>query len=100
MFASDGAFTPIEPSGMLARVSEVDVPVEDVHGWPCRAAEFGAVEGIPDPAPGLVFIVSALVRDAAQRDDVVSPDTSLGAVRDSAGRIIGTRGFVRVKAKP
>jgi len=60
---------------------------------------YGEIEGLPDPQPGVVYIVSMVVRQAAQaqgRTDVVSPDTSpQGAIRDEQGRIIAVRGFVR-----
>ena len=55
----------------------------------------GDVTDLPDPVPGKLLIVGALIRTACpDRDDLIGPDTSpTGAVRDAAGMIIGARGF-------
>ena len=52
---------------------------------------FGEVNDLPEPADGVFYIVSALVRDRRQdRKDLLSPTD---AVRDEKGRVIGCRGF-------
>ena len=85
----------IPPSGQVARVKPVQVKVGEVNGIPVFKTEFFEVEGLPDPQPNTIYIVSLLVLQACpHRKDLVAPDTSpSGAVRDSEGRIIGTRGF-------
>ena len=94
--AGDRTFAP---SGQVARVTTQSVQVDDIDGIPVYEQTFGDIEGLPDPEPGTIFIVSMVVRQAAQklgRTDVVSPDTSpSGAIRDEQGRIIAVRGFVR-----
>ena len=88
-----------EPSGQVARVAVSSVQTEDIDGIPIFSQTFGEIEGLPDPQEGTIYIVSLVVRQAAQklgRTDVVSPDTSpQGAIRDDQGRIIAVRGFVR-----
>lgn len=54
---------------------------------------FGEVEGLPDSAPGVGYIVSnmiisALVQQGIHRDDLFTPGLQ---VRDDAGRVIGCR---------
>jgi hypothetical protein len=78
-----------------ARVTERRRPVGAVGGVPVFAQSFGDVEGLPDALPGVIVIVSSIVLHAAGcRTDLVAPDTSAGAVRDDAGRVVGTRAFV------
>ena len=92
----------VPPSGKVARVATKEELVGTVNGVPVFRTTYGAIEGLPEPEPGTVYIVSLLVLQALQahkikRDDVVAPNTSPtpnGAVRDAQGRIIGVRSFV------
>lgn len=94
----NGEVTTIAPSGAVARVNTAreQVGVMSVNGAEVAvfATTFGEVEGLPDPEPGKVFIVSALVLSALNgaRADVVAPGE---LVRDNEGRVIGCRGFTR-----
>jgi hypothetical protein len=94
---SDGTVTAFSPSGSVARCDEVRGAAGALDGAPVFSTRFGQVTGLPEPEPETVYIVSALVRGAlaGSRTDVVSPDTGTGAVRDDAGRIVGTKGWVR-----
>ena len=59
---------------------------------------FGEVEGLPAPAPGTIFIVSALVAGRVTgRDDVFAPGTGPkdGAVRDEKGQIYAVTRLVQ-----
>ena len=88
---NDGREFP--PSGTVARVSASYTPF-DGDGV-CQAV-FGQVQGLPAPQPGVIYIVSALVAQAARREDVVSPATGHPeARRDSNGQIVSVPGFVR-----
>lgn len=102
LFADDGqtVVAEIPPSGVEARVSTR----AEILGWvevdgfyiPLVRTEFGPVEGLPEPADGVVYIVSTLVARAVagERDDVVAPDTGPESViRDADGRIVGIRRF-------
>lgn len=101
-----GAVT-IRQSGMVARVAErMSAPVMldvDIHGdgsttipVECRTRALGEVVGLPGRAPGVLYLVSTMVADAASyRDDLVVPGD---LVRDEAGKVIGCRGFYRVAA--
>jgi len=88
-----------EPSGQVARVTVSSVQTDEIDGIPVVVQSFGQIEGLPEPQEGTIFIVSAVVRQAAQaqgRTDVVSPDTSpQSAIRNEQGQIVAVRGFVR-----
>jgi hypothetical protein len=89
----------IPPSGMVARVSTVSRVVGEIAGVPVRKTEYGEIENLPDPMPGVYYIVSTIVLIALRekgivRPDVLSPDTNQdSAVRDSEGRVIGVKYF-------
>lgn len=89
----------IEPSGHIARVAVEQQEVGVIDGIPVVESVFGQVEGLPDPEPGVVYIVSTPTMLAARqmgRTDVVSPDTGpASAVRDEQGRIVAVRRFQR-----
>lgn len=87
------------PSAGIARcaVSEVLLGEQDVDGCdftiPFVGVSFGEIEGLPAPANGTVYIVSAIVANAARaqgRHDVVVPARM---VRDAEGKILGCLAF-------
>ena len=51
------------------------------------------IEGVPDPEPGVIYVVSSVIAQHLKRPDVVSPDTAPGGVVKVNGRLIGVRGF-------
>jgi len=87
----------VYPSEGNARVSTRSEVVGMVDGIDIVAQSYGDIDGLPAPQDGVLYIVSLVVRMAAQqqgRDDVISPDTSPeGAIRDDAGRIVAVRRF-------
>jgi len=95
------------PSGTVARVATVQKDagalVFDGHTFPVVHNTYGEVEGLPDPEPGTVYLVSALVLSALEtqgiyRDDVFAPDTSpQGAIRGPDGQIKGVKRLVGMK---
>jgi|GEM_PF-2757742 len=79
----------------VARVSESRRPADAVCGIPVHEVAHDAPFGLPEPERGVVLIVSQLVLGACDdRDDLVAPDTGVGAVRDAQGRIVAVTGFV------
>ena len=91
-------FLTLPASGVVARAatSRSCVGTVDVDGVavPVNATSFGDVTGLPDPQPGVAFVVSAITAQAVRdRDDVFIVDDS---VRDADGRIIGCRALARV----
>ena len=77
------------PSEGIARVS-MEARSVSVEGLPVPAVVQvpGEITGLPAPAEGVVFIVSAMVANAANRPDVAHPAEF---VRDEDGKIIGAR---------
>ena len=92
---------------MVARVATVQTDagalIFDGHTFPVVHNTYGEVEGLPDPEPGTIYLVSALVLSALEaqgiyRDDVFAPDTSpKGAIRGPDGQIKGVRQLVGMK---
>lgn len=89
----------VPPSGAVARCAvtrRVAYLIETPEGFkiPVNHTSFGEVEGLPDPEPGVAYIVSTLVAQAArERSDIYVVDDT---VRDEAGRIVGARALARV----
>lgn len=92
----------IPQSGQLARVRTSATPQGEVGGVPIFQSSFGPVDGLPDPQPGTVFIVSSLMQQALKangidRPDVLSPGTGPndGAIREN-GQIVAVTRLVKV----
>ena len=84
----------VEPSGKLARVSTRTVKTGDWDNLPITETVFGEVEGLPEPEPGTIYLVSSLVAQRCKgRSDVFIPNES---VRDANGRIIGCKSLGRI----
>ena len=83
-----------EPSGILPRVNQTMSEFDD-NGIAIQS--FGEVEGLPEPAPEVVYIVSAMVLSAAKdRKDLVAPATNhKNTVRNEKGHIVSVPGFVK-----
>ena len=97
---TNGVGITIPTSGQVARVtSRQELASEiDIYGIkiPVQRTIFGQVEGLPDPQPDTIYIVSGLVMSALKgtRPDVVQPDTSpTGAIRNENGQIVAVCGF-------
>ncbi len=63
-------------------------------GFPVRRVEYGAITGLPDPQPGMVYIVSTVVAQAAKRPDVLYPDTGSDCERDERGQVRAVRALI------
>jgi hypothetical protein len=86
--------TTYEPSGIVPRLSVSSVTVDkEYEGYPVVRAQVGDVDGLPNPQPGVLYIVSTMVAQAAKRHDVLSPDTGKTAIRDEKGQIIAVTQF-------
>lgn len=79
ILTSDGIDT-IPYSGFCARVAFEQEKVGEVDGIPIFRNGKGVVKGLPDPEPGVVYIVSRLVAEYVKRPDVVCPNTAPGHV--------------------
>jgi hypothetical protein len=90
-----GEFTTFEPDPQgPARVSSTTEVVEPVDGFPRVRTVFGEVENLPDAAPGVFLLVSAIVRGQCPgRDDVISPDTGMTAIRGATNNVVAVIRF-------
>lgn len=82
-------------SGVVARAASAtqqygEITVNGVR-VPLFQTRFGALEGLPEPREGVVYVVSALAAAAApERNDLLTPGP---LVRDEAGVVIGCNGL-------
>lgn len=93
----------VPPSGRVARLDEEYRVITELvlsgEAWVAVGRpRYGAILGLPEPKPGVLYIASARVAEAAAglgRRDVVAPDTSPGsAIRDPDGQIVGCRRLI------
>ena len=84
----------IPPSGRVARVKASTIKSAEHAGVPIYSSTFGAIEGLPEPQPNIIYIVSALALKAVptNRTDVVSPGS---LQRNEHNQPIGCCGFRR-----
>lgn len=82
-------------SGQFARVRESLGEEMWLHAGagriPLRQLMYGEqVDDLPDPSPGVLYLVSRLTALSVRRHDLVFPQ---GELRDDNGQIIGCRGL-------
>lgn len=85
----------VPASGQVARLAVTrtacaPVTVDGVLTLTVTRPTLGDTVGLPEPQPGVVLVVSAMVAEAAGRADVMSPGELL---RDEGGKVIGARGL-------
>ena len=85
---------PLAPSGQVARVKMTSREIKPKRGQtfpaPFLLSTPGEVEGLPAPRKGVLLVVSAMVRTASGRGDLVSPGPQ---TRDEKGRPVLCHGF-------
>lgn len=82
----------IPASGIVARVKSSTVKVAEHASAPIYISTFGKVEGLPEPEPDTIYIVSALTLNQipSDRSDVVAPGN---LQKTPEGSIMGCIGF-------
>lgn len=101
IYKSDGTVIEIPPKGEPLRLAESDIPFGEVEGIPIIKREFSLptlAEELYDPNNIVIVSLPTLLalKDLNPRPTalVVAPDTGKGAVRDEAGRIVGTTALI------
>jgi hypothetical protein len=97
MLRSDDGTREVEiPSSGNVRCSTSSISLMDIDGWPVRRNDDGPPAGLPDPEPGVYYIVSWRVLQTLRnvRKDILAPDTK-DPLWDEGGKIIAVRGFVQ-----
>ena len=97
---NDRVVVEVPRSERPARVSTTDVVVGQVPtdggAVPLVESRLGSVHDLPDPAPDQLVVVSQLVADMVDRDDLVVPHQ---LVRDDSGAVVGCRALRRTVGK-
>ena len=78
------------PSGNIARVTS---SYEEVSPGQFRV-KYGEAQGLPDPIPGVMYIVSAMVAGATERGDVIVPATGHPECIRKDGQVYSVPGFI------
>lgn len=87
----DGSFLNLPKCNNPARCVAVFQDVATADGIAVKRQMFGAVQNLPDPQDGTLFLVSLVVAQASKhRSDLVSPGA---AIRDANGVQIGCDGL-------
>ncbi len=76
----------------VPRCSQQDTQVDVINGVPIFQTTFGEVTDLPEEREDTILIVSRIVFNAANRQDLVTPGP---AIRNSEGVIIGSLGLSR-----
>jgi len=93
---SGAVIRTIAPTAPPARVASTSSVVDVIDGIPVTMTTFGEVDNLPEPQSDTIYIVSLLVQQAVQRNDVYRPDTGPNSVvRDEAGHIVGVKALSR-----
>ncbi len=87
----DEEFT-IKPSGDIARLDNKMVEVND-YPFPAVKKEVGDVKNLPSPKENTYYIVSSMILDNVDRDDIIAPNTQ-NAIRDDNGKIEAVPNFI------
>lgn len=87
---ADGTFLALPKCDNPARCAVTFQDVTTADGIAVKRQVFGAVQNLPDPQDGTLFLVSLVVAQAANRSDLVSPGA---AIRDANGVQIGCDGL-------
>lgn len=97
---SDGQEIKRYPAtGQTVRVNSEDRELASVDGVSVVRTVYTDVDGLPEPKPNTIYLVSVLVQQAlgGKRADVYTPDTGpKSVVRDEKGQIIGVRRLMQV----
>jgi hypothetical protein len=80
----------VEPSGTIARIATERERIMYILDVPIFITKTGQAEGLPEPKPGIIYIVSGMFRSHAGRSDLYQPGELL---RDDEGRPIGCIGL-------
>jgi hypothetical protein len=93
----DKCDTPVRVSSSFTEVGTVTLMDDNNHRrtFPVSVASYGATEGMPEPEDGTLHVVARIVAEANlnRLDLLIVNDT----VRDDTGRIIGCKGFARLR---
>lgn len=94
LFNAEGVeVATLEPSGTVARIDVTRTSEPSGMGFDFHYTKEGAVTGLPDPVPGVIYVASMAVRKAVPgRPDVASPGP---AILGPDGRPVGAKGLDR-----
>lgn len=98
VLTDSGNYVDIPPDGRVPRLP-METKFRDKIPSPDGSIEvhavlYRAVQDLPEPVPDTFYIVSQLICKAANRADLVYPDSGPTAIRDTSGQVAGVRRFL------
>lgn len=86
------------PTLGAAKIRVVQNPIKKVNGYALFKLVMKEVQGLPPPAHDTFYIVTRFVLQymAGKRSDLITPNTTLGAVRSGSGKLLGVTGFITI----
>jgi hypothetical protein len=90
----DGPREVIAPSGTVSRLATIELGTQ--YAAPLLSyelVEYGKAHDLPQPAEGVLYIVSLVVALAVHRDDLLAPYIE---VRNAEGTMVGCRFLQKV----
>jgi len=85
---------PARVAVQRVRVGTLVIDEADGFEIPVNQTRFGQVENLPEPRPGVAYVVSRVVAEAVQgRDDLYVVDDT---VRDEQGRVVAARALAKI----
>lgn len=78
-------------SGQVAHTDQARDERHTIDGVPLLRWVIGGTSGVPDPQPGVVYVVSSLVGRELLRRDVVSPDAKYKPIYDEHDALYAVR---------
>ena len=92
IYDEDGNLVLAIQQGPIARIANERVKIGMSEGVPLYETELGEPEGLPEPQPGTIYVVSGLFRSQHDRPDLWQPGRLL---RDKQGCVVGCVGLSR-----
>lgn len=85
------------PSSGFVRANEVSKLAGNINGIPVKSVSYGAVQGMPEPVEGTIYVVSQITAAALKQQNRTEDIYIVtDAVRDEENKIIGCRSFAQI----
>jgi hypothetical protein len=94
LLKKNNSFLEIKPSGIVCRISQEMIKVNEIDGIYIYKSVFGKIQDLPEKKENTIYIVSSMVKHRINftdyRKDVFSPAK---LIRTESGEIIGCEGL-------
>ena len=92
---ADGSTVTFPPSGIIARVTSVEVVCGEAYCVPVVARSFGAVTGLPENGADCCIVSAMVLAACPGAVGVYAPDTGATAIRNEDGQVVAVMRLVK-----